>query len=77
MEGEKILFKKTVSRDDVLFTASVLDEYDDVNYAACGFKSTYYLNRADDHLKRLWIFIVRSTKDSILLKRCQKTTSLK
>ena len=56
MEGEKILFKKTVSRDDVLFTASVLDEYDDVNYAACGFKSTYYLNRADDHFEKIMDF---------------------
>ena len=56
MEGEKILFKKTVSRDDVLFTASVLDEYDDVNYAACGFKSTYYLNQADDHFEKIMDF---------------------
>jgi len=56
MEGEKILFKKTISRDDVLFTASVLDEYDDVNYAACGFKSTYYLNRADDHFEKIMDF---------------------
>lgn len=56
MEGSRLLFKQTVSREDVLFTASVLDEYKDINYAACGLNATYYLNRSSDYFTEIMDF---------------------